>query len=248
MNELLAQIILAVRRRDTESWMNILVIVAIAIVYGLSTILKAKAKKPAEKEEKEEPLGRKPGSKLKEIAERFQKELSELSRDRAYEPPQRAKGLQKESFQQARRPAGPAAPEPRPYRPGVQQPRPKVAAAPRAVEKFATEAERPRRLQTIKPLAEPELGIPTPQLKPELQELPELKTRIEELPEFTSAAVKKLTARRGAIPAEMAEAEHLPEILSDYADPDDLRRAILHYEILGRPLSLRDPSGQIIGL
>jgi len=24
--------------------------------------------------------------------------------------------------------------------------------------------------------------------------------------------------------------------------------AILHYEILGRPLSLRDPSGQIIGL
>ena len=200
MNELLAQIILAVRRRDTESWMNILVIVVIAVVYGLSTILRAKAKKPAEKEEKEGPLGRKPGSKLKEIAERFQKKLSELSRDRMYEPPKRAGGLQKESFQQARRPAGPAAPGPRPYRPGVQQPRSKVAVPQRAVEKFAAEAERPRRLQTIKPLAE------------------------------------------------MAEAEHLPEILSDYADPDDLRRAILHYEILGRPLSLRDPSGQIIGL
>ena len=211
MNELLAQIILAVRRRDTEGWMNILVIVVIAVVYGLGIILKAKTKKPAEKEEKEGPLGRKPVSKLKEIAERFQKELSELSRDRMYEPPQRAEDLQKESFQQARRPGRPT--PGRPYRPGVQQPRPKVAAAPRAVEKFAAEAERPRRLQTIKPLA-----------------------------------VEKLAARRGGIPAEVPEAEHLPEILSDYADPDDLRRAILHYEILGRPLSLRDPSGRIIGL
>ncbi len=247
MNELLAQIISAARRRDTEGWMNILVIVVIAIVYGLSTILKAKAKRPPEKEE-EEPLSRKPGSKLKEIAERFQKELSELSRDRMYEPPKRAEGLQKESFRQARRPAGPAAPGPRPYRPGVQEPRPKVAAAPRAVEKFTGRAERPRRPQTIKPLAEPELGIPTPQLRPELEELPELETKIEELPELTSKAIKGLGARRGTMPAEMAEAEHLPEILSDYADPEELRRAILHYEILGRPLSLRDPSAQIIGL
>jgi len=247
MNELLAQIILAARRRDTESWMNILVIVVIAVVYGLGTILKAKAKKPPEKEE-EEPLSRKPGSKLKEVAERFQKELSELSRERGYEPPRRAEGLKKETFQRARRPAGPAAPGPRPYRPGVQQPRPKVAAAPRAVEKFAAEAERPRRLQTIKPLAEPKLGIPTPQLKPELQELPEFETKIEELPELTSKAIKGLETRRGVIPAEMAEVEHLPEILSDYADPEELRRAILHYEILGRPLSLRDPSGRIIGL
>lgn len=238
MNELLAQIILAVRRRDTEGWMNILVIVVIAVVYGLSTILKAKAKKPAEKEEKEGPLGRKPGSKLKEIAERFQKELSELSRDRTYEPPQRAEGLHKESFQQARRPAGPAAPGPRPYRPGVQQPRAKVAVPRRAVEKFAAEAEQPSRLQSVEPLAEPELSLPSSKIQPDF----------EELPEFTSEAVKGLGARRGGIPAEVPEAEHLPEILSDYAEPDELRRAILHYEILGRPLSLRDPSGRIIGL
>ena len=211
MNELLAQIILAVRRRDTEGWMNILVVVVIAVVYGLSTILKAKAKKPSEKEEKEGPLGRKPGSKLKEIAERFQKELSELSRERMYEPPQRSEGLQKESFQQARRPAGPT--PGRPYRPGVQQARTRIAGPPRPVEKIATEAEEP-----------------------------------SGLPEFTSKAVKKLATRRTDIPGEVPEAEHLPEILSDYADPDELKRAILHYEILGRPLSLRDPSGQIIGL
>ena len=238
MNELLAQIILAVRRRDTEGWMNILVVVVIAVVYGLSAILKAKAKKPAEKEEKEGPLGRKPGSKLKEVAERFQKELSELSRDRVHQPREHPEGLQKESFKQARRPVGPAAAAPRPYRPAVQPPRPKVAVPQRAVDKFAPEAEQPSRLQSVKPPAEPELSLPSSKVQPDF----------EELPQFTSKAVKGLGARRGAIPAEMAEADYLPEILSDYADPDELRRAILHYEILGRPLSLRDPSGRIIGL
>lgn len=41
-------------------------------------------------------------------------------------------------------------------------------------------------------------------------------------------------------PAQMPESEYLSELLKDYADPEELRRAILHYEILGKPLSLRD--------
>jgi hypothetical protein len=41
---------------------------------------------------------------------------------------------------------------------------------------------------------------------------------------------------------------YLSEILSDYDDPEKLRRAILHYEILGKPLSLRDQSEHIIEL
>ena len=48
--------------------------------------------------------------------------------------------------------------------------------------------------------------------------------------------------------AEAVESKYLSEVLLDYVEPDELRMAILHYEILGRPLSLRDPSGQIIGL
>jgi hypothetical protein len=47
---------------------------------------------------------------------------------------------------------------------------------------------------------------------------------------------------------EVVESKYLSEVLLDYADPDELRMAILHYEILGMPLSLRGPSGQIIGL
>ena len=47
------------------------------------------------------------------------------------------------------------------------------------------------------------------------------------------------------IPAELRRTRYLSEILLDYADPGDLRRAILHYEILGKPLSLREPPGKI---
>jgi len=40
--------------------------------------------------------------------------------------------------------------------------------------------------------------------------------------------------------AEIPQTKYLSEILSDYDDTEKLRRAILHYEILGKPLSLRE--------
>lgn len=48
-----------------------------------------------------------------------------------------------------------------------------------------------------------------------------------------------------AVPAEIPQTKYLSEILSDYENPESLRRAILHYEILGKPLSLRDSSERI---
>jgi hypothetical protein len=40
---------------------------------------------------------------------------------------------------------------------------------------------------------------------------------------------------------------YLSEVLADYENSEELKRAILHYEILGKPLALRDPSRVIIG-
>lgn len=44
--------------------------------------------------------------------------------------------------------------------------------------------------------------------------------------------------------AEKPQTEYLSDILSDYEDPEKLRRVILHYEILGKPISLREPQKQ----
>ena len=35
-----------------------------------------------------------------------------------------------------------------------------------------------------------------------------------------------------------------PGVIIDYSDPEALRKAILHYEILGKPLALRDTSDE----
>jgi outer membrane murein-binding lipoprotein Lpp len=37
-----------------------------------------------------------------------------------------------------------------------------------------------------------------------------------------------------------------PAAILDYSDPDALQKAILHYEILGKPLALREPSDETI--
>jgi hypothetical protein len=42
------------------------------------------------------------------------------------------------------------------------------------------------------------------------------------------------------MPSEVPVPAYLTEILTDYADPEKVRKVILHYEILGKPLSLRD--------
>jgi len=85
-------------------------------------------------------------------------------------------------------------------------------------------------------------------VQPDFEELQEIETSLEALPEYTGKTVKGLVSKGKGMADKVPGSKYLSEVLLDYADPDELRMAILHYEILGRPLSLRDPSGQIIGL
>jgi len=174
MNELLAQIVPAARNsNDDRGWMNILVLVLLAVFYGLGSILKAKSKKV--EQQGEEQLPRKPARK----------------------PPGVARGLEKRFVQRPGRATGPA------QRRKVMRPQP-------VVPRFAAEVEEAIRLPTLEPLE-----------------------------------VSKLSPL--GLPEEAGEVV-IEEPLLDYADADELTRAILHYEILGRPLSLRGPGEQIIGL
>jgi hypothetical protein len=106
--------------------------------------------------------------------------------------------------------------------------------------------------------------VQAPSRLPEIRKEPPAVVRFQppELSEITPSrapveSVEVEPARRPAKPRvdsmvgeqmESAERDYLADILADYADPDQLRAAILHYEILGKPISLRDPSQQFIGL
>ncbi|MFQ6036559.1 MAG: hypothetical protein ACE5NM_12040 [Sedimentisphaerales bacterium] len=189
MDELLAQLIQAARSDDVEGWMNILIVVIIAVFWAISGILKARAGKP---EEEQEQLAGKPTPR---------------------QPPA-ARGLKEKLLQQAR-PTQPVRPAPA-----------RKIGYPQPVAQRVTAKKRPIRIPTVEALKEPKLPRPAPRVRPAVEELPQLISK----------------------PVERPEPELAVESLLDYADPDELRRAILHYEILGKPLSLRGPGEQIIGL
>jgi hypothetical protein len=211
MDNLLAQIILAARKHDTERWTNILFIVAVAAFYIIGSIIKTKASK---REQEREKQGRKP---------------PEPTPAGEVMPPR------KTPYQQLQRPVE-RMPKTQP-RPQIQPPRRKIARPQPVTQKFAAE-KRMIQFPISEPLEVSKLSPPKPQVQPKL----------EELPEFTVETVEKLQAKPMGIPAEKPQVRYLSGILSDYDDPEKLRRAILHYEILGRPLALRGPSEHIIGL
>ncbi len=212
MNFSFAQIIVA-RGNGVEGWMDILILVIVAVVYGLGTILKAKKGgkvKGRDKQRQASKPQRKPATGGRGVLEQFVNEIRGL-----VEPTQE---------RESRSPAQPAHRQ-------IARPQP-------AVRKYAAEAKQPHRVQPRTPLAKQKLPLSKTQVQPDF----------EELPEYTSKTVEGLIGKRKGMPAEVVESRYLSEVLSDFTDPEDLRMAILHYEILGRPLSLRDPSGQIIVL
>lgn len=214
MNIFLVQTVLIARNEDVESWMNILVVVVLAVFWALGSIIKAR-KQGAQNRQKE-PLARKP-------ARRPAAQTTTL-RVQLLKGPDRA-------------PAGH-----RPTRSGVQEARTKLAEWRAAARKFAEEADQAFRAQMAEPTPEP----------PPQQTLPKpgagLAAYVREIPEFASKL--SITPEEPPAPGtpETQPEEYLTDLLADYADSDQLRRAILHYEILGRPLSLREPGGSAIGL
>ena len=143
--------------------------------------------------------------------------------------------FQKTPFRQAQRPVG-RTPKSQPRPQQVQPSRRKIVRPQPAGRKPSIKTEGAIEFPTLEALETPKVSLPGPQLQADL----------EELPEFTAKTIKKLEDMRISTPAETPQAAYLSEILLDYADPEKLRRAILHYEILGKPLSLRGPSEHII--
>lgn len=223
MNDLLAQMFFTARNRDVEGWMDMLVLVIVAVVYALGSIIKAKGKKQGEQPQQQpRKPARQPATSRKSILEQFVKEI--------------------QNFAQAKQ-------EPaRQSQPAVEPQLKKTTRSQATMRKYAVETKQASRAQTGKPLIKTDLSIPSPKIKPDFEEIPELGTSIQSLPEFTGKAVKGLAGKPESLAEEAVESKYLSEVISDYTDPDELKRAILHYEILGRPLSLRDPSGNVIGL
>ena len=112
----------------------------------------------------------------------------------------------------------------------------------------ATKAiEKPLAVQTPKPVAKPKpiYEVTTPSVQPMIEKpvVEELKPALkpasvvsEELPEIKEEHPVEPPIAAGA---EITQSKYLTELAKQYANVDDLRKAILHYEILGPPVTLR---------
>jgi hypothetical protein len=79
--------------------------------------------------------------------------------------------------------------------------------------------------------------------EPVVRKVPSLQLDVREAQKPITEPLKKLKDEHLLIRPKTTQAETtLREPLLDFNDPNALRRAILHYEILGKPLSLRRPS------
>ncbi|MCP4258122.1 MAG: hypothetical protein GY774_11590 [Planctomycetes bacterium] len=204
----MVQILILARGKGTEGWMDILVLVVVAVVYGLGALIRAKGKKNQDQaQEQPRKPQQKPATGGRGMLEKFIIDVQKAA--------EQAKSA-KESSQPSQR--------------AHQQ----TAHPQTAARKYAAGTKQARHTPPISTPAKLKLSKTTPQVQSD--------------PNFKRKAVAGLPGKRKSMPAETDEYKYLTDVLSDYEDPEDLKRAILHYEILGRPLALRDSSRDIIGL
>jgi hypothetical protein len=149
----------------------------------------------------------------------------------AHRPPVHSKEAREQMLSRLKRSASSAQDQSQQPRPAAQKPRMKFSDLQAAVRKFAAKAEKSFQAETKEDT--------TPEFKPILAE-PKIKVESEEFIEPIYKTVKIDQEQEISEAAQSFDTEYLSELLMDYSDPDQLRRAILHYEILGKPLSLRE--------
>jgi hypothetical protein len=233
LSNVVAQLGVLAQQPDFENWTNLLVVVVMAALWLAGGLLKTMSKKKSA--QRAELGGARQGQppreswqqRLARKAEELQRaiEQGELPRSEPADgPPQPPTG--KIAVRQG--PSGesvmiyervqsqPAAqPEPQIARPRPAEPTPAVATRAAVRE--------PRAIPLTGESLTSTLGLATSKVLDIAFEHPVLPESSEE---------KAEAARESANPS--------PTVL-DYSDPEAVRKAILHYEILGTPLALREP-------
>jgi len=203
---------------DESGWIQLLVLGVLFGISALGGIVKSRKQKRDLEREEERPVSRPP------------------ARPRRRQESSRAVAVQEWPANGAARPG--QAGETRQEAPGRAQPRTIIRPG-SALGAFVADikAEIKRAAQEMQGISIPPEG-PVPQHKPKRPaKAPAAAPPVEDVP------AQPLV--REAAPA---EGDDLTDILPELSGPDDLRTAILYYEILGKPLSLRGTSDHLIGL
>jgi FtsZ-interacting cell division protein ZipA len=219
-----AQIIPLGQGSDIESWMDILVLVVVAVIYGLGALIKATRSRKSQEQKataREQQSGRaqrKPSKGGKGLFDEFITEI-------------------KKAAEQARTGTE--------TRPTGQTPTQKKAQSRAVLQKYAAKTKQQHTAQPKRPPAQPAVSKAEGQVRYDFDKLGDMNKAIRVAPDI-STRFSGLSGKPKPPADEAEESMHLSQVLADYEDPEQLRTAILHYEILGKPLALRDPSPDIM--
>ncbi len=227
-----------------EDWVNLLFIVVMAVLWLVAGLVKAMGKKRSQQEPPElDGLGgQRPQAgeswqqRLARRAEELQRRLEEeagLRESRRSQPPTR-----KAPAQPAQAPGGKIV-----VRPGQRGEPVMVYERPAPQAPMQREHHAASQREAQEAVASAGQDIVAPKLESVVQEVSEpvpggMTPLTGELPQPLSAGgVQPKTAGKSPAPTR--------EVILDYSDPEVLTKAILQYEILGKPLSLREMADQL---
>jgi len=252
LTDLLRQLDLLAQGSGGEDLVNILFIAIMAILWLGGGLIKAAGRNRSQQQregaaQKQRPVRETWQQRLARKAEEIQRAAEAKSKETA----ERMRRMQ----EQGRSPA--ASQRPRP----AQPPNGKVAirSGPRgesimvyekAGEQISAQQQeqiaRQREAREALAAARRRQARVAPPVEPQIETgIPELGTMREGLGTVTPERPESLPRRKERLATQHESAGFQPSELIDYADSDALKKAILHYEIFGKPLALRDPSAQI---
>lgn len=232
---------------DMEGWIDLLVILAMAILWAIGGLVKVGRSKAAQRR-REGPANATQRAPRESWQQRLARKAEEMQRAAEARGKEMARRLEEEVGlrQEGGRPARPTG------RITVRQgPRGEsVMVYEKPDTESATEREQQaaRQRQARQAVAAARRHGPQPAPPIEtmtMTELPGLGPMVGELTGTMREPPKPLepSQARPARPGESAGFE--PAAIIDYQDPDALKKAILHYEILGKPVALRESSAQM---
>jgi hypothetical protein len=226
---------------DSDQWVNFLILAIMAVLWLFGTALKAATKKKpsegqkgglaqAQRETWQVRLARK-AEELQRALEGQSTETGERIRRRV----EQRVGIQKRGEEPALGKiavrSGRGGESVRVYERAGDSTREQHAARQREAKEAVAAAGRKAMMSPV----EPKLETIEPAPKPAAEEPADPTLH---LPEPLEPGKGALETRRDAV------AGYEPASIIDSSDPDALKKAILHYEILGKPLGLRDPVEQ----
>lgn len=218
MNYYLSQIILASGREDTEKWVNILFVVVLAAFWLIGGIVKAKSQQAKRQKNKQSPGDATPRPPA---ANRGPGELI-------------LEKLLGSSISLSRNQQHPVSQQSIKKSPDTVPAKYRLSAKSRS-DKFASKQKMNQRRNQ-------KLLIQQQSLEQNLPKTAQIDNNIQELTEFTTDSVKKFEITHPKVPSEVP----ISRYLLDFTDADSLKKAILYYEVLGKPISLRDSSNPFI--